>query len=122
MGNCFGKEKSFQGEGRTLGATPVAAPTGSNNARAAVPAKPFVSSKGHTLGASAGDPSVRQPPGAAAANAAEARLKAAQGKGKLGRQLDAQKAQTQGDVLVQNARENLAARNADVATDARNYN
>lgn len=140
MGNCFGKEKSFQGEGRTLGATPVAAPAGSKTGRSAVPAKPYVSSKGQTLGASGEDPSSRQPPGAAAANAAEvriyatkrgthadpalvqARLKASQGKGRLGKQLDAQKSQTQSDVLAQNARDNLAARNADAATEARNYN
>lgn len=52
------------------------------------------------------------------------RAKAAQGqsKGKLGRQLDQQKGQSQTGILAQNARENVAAREADAATEARNYN
>jgi hypothetical protein len=50
------------------------------------------------------------------------RLKASQGKGKLGKQLDAQKARTQSSTLQQTAKENLAARDADAAAQARNYN
>lgn len=50
------------------------------------------------------------------------RLKAAQGKGKLGKQLDAQKSQTQKDTLASTARENVAAREADAAAQARAYN
>ena len=50
------------------------------------------------------------------------RVKASQGQGKLGKQLDAQKAQTQNQSLVQSARDNAAAREADAAAQARNYN
>lgn len=50
------------------------------------------------------------------------RAKASQGKGKLGRQLDAQKSQTQAGALAQTSRDNRAARDADAAADARNYN
>lgn len=50
------------------------------------------------------------------------RLKAAQGKGKLGKQLDAQKSQTQKDTLASTARENVAAREADAVAQARAYN
>lgn len=50
------------------------------------------------------------------------RAKAAQGKGKLGRQLDAQKGQSHNEALAQTARDNVAARDADAAAQARNYN
>jgi hypothetical protein len=50
------------------------------------------------------------------------RAKASQGKGKLGKQLDAQRSQTQSDTLKQNARENMAARAADSGAEARQYN
>ncbi|GIZ40747.1 hypothetical protein CKM354_000407400 [Cercospora kikuchii] len=119
MGNCCGKssDENFQGEGRTLGAAPVNAPIPSNNARAAAP--PKVTGPGRTLGNASGE---QQPPGSAAARAAEERAKAAQGKGKLGKQLDAQKSQTQKDTLAQTARDNVAARDADAAAQARAYN
>lgn len=189
MGNCFGKtsDKSFQGEGRTLGASPakVPPPTQSQGASAAVPriAPP---QGGRTLGKNSQDGS--QAPGAAAAKAAEVRLvsssttlkklsprritrtcqrlgcdsgkswswvhiqlpepvtadysdsslhlrlpeanklysqervKASQGKGKLGKQLDAQKSQSQTGTLAQTARDNVAARDADAAAQARNWN
>ncbi|USW48072.1 hypothetical protein Slin15195_G013910 [Septoria linicola] len=120
MGNCFGKTSSsanFQGEGRTTGAVPANAPAQTSNARAAAP--PKITGPGRTLGASSGDP---QTPGSAAARAAEERAKAAQGKGKLGKQLDAQKSQTQKDTLAQTARDNVAARDADAAAQTRAYN
>jgi hypothetical protein len=51
------------------------------------------------------------------------RAKASQGgKGKLGKQLDAQRAQTQSDTLKQTARDNLAVRDADSGAQARQYN
>lgn len=50
------------------------------------------------------------------------RAKAIQGKGKLGRQLDAQKAQTQYGTLAAASQESRAARDADAVTEARNYN
>jgi hypothetical protein len=51
------------------------------------------------------------------------RAKASQGgKGKLGKQLDAQRAQTQSGTLKQTARDNLAARDADSGAQARQYN
>ena len=52
------------------------------------------------------------------------RAKAAQGgaKGKLGKQLDAQRSQTQAGTLAANARDNVAAREADAAAQTRSYN
>lgn len=44
-----------------------------------------------------------------------------QGRGKLGKQLDAQKSQTQTETLAQNARDNVAHREADNAAQARNW-
>ncbi|KAL9535488.1 hypothetical protein SMMN14_01564 [Sphaerulina musiva] len=129
MGNCFGKSSSnanFQGEGRTIGggagggggASPAQAP------RPAAAPPPKVTGPGRTLGDNtAPSPSSdAQTPASAAARAAEERLKAAQGKGKLGKQLDAQKSQTQKDTLASTARENVAAREADAVAQARAYN
>jgi len=52
------------------------------------------------------------------------RAKASQGgaKGKLGKQLDAQRAQTQSDTRKQTARDNLAARDADSGAQTRQWN
>jgi hypothetical protein len=51
------------------------------------------------------------------------RAKASQGgKGKLGKQLDAQRSQTQSDTLKQTARDNVAARDADSGAQARQWN
>ncbi|KAK4506943.1 hypothetical protein PRZ48_000676 [Zasmidium cellare] len=123
MGNCFGKSSStFQGEGRTLGAQPSNAPAQSSNASAAAPAKISAPAGGRTLGRNPQAPNESHTPGEAAAKAAEERLKASQGKGKLGKQLDAQRGQTQTGTLAQNARDNVAARDADAAAEARNWN
>ncbi|CAK3885654.1 Hypothetical predicted protein [Lecanosticta acicola] len=124
MGNCCGKADSgnFEGEGRTLGATPANAPASSNNATAAAPPKISAPHGGRTLGRNEQVPSESAAPGAAAARAAEERQKATQGKGKLGKQLDAQKAQTHTGTLQQIAQDNVAARDADAAAQARNYN
>ncbi|SMY19430.1 unnamed protein product [Zymoseptoria tritici ST99CH_1A5] len=117
MGNCCGKGSgNFEGEGRTLNAAPANAPAASTGRPAAAPK---IKGQGRTLGETTNE---SQRPGEAAARAAEERLKASQGKGKLGKQLDAQKSQTQSGTLSQTARENLAARDADAAAQARNYN
>jgi hypothetical protein len=51
------------------------------------------------------------------------RAKASQGgKGKLGKQLDAQRSQTQSDTLKQTARDNVAVRDADSGAQARQWN
>ena len=52
------------------------------------------------------------------------RAKASQGgaKGKLGKQLDAQRSQTQSNTLKQTARDNIAARDADSGAQARQWN
>ncbi|KAF4547845.1 Hypothetical protein D9617_35g089960 [Elsinoe fawcettii] len=95
MGNCFGKTKSsnFAGEGRTLGGSaPVNAPVASSSAKV-----PAGASGGRTLGGGSGD----DDPKSAAARAAEARKQSAQGTGKLGKQLDAQKKMTNADTLAQ---------------------
>nr|POE54913.1 hypothetical protein CFP56_64586 [Quercus suber] len=124
MGNCCGKQTddSFTGEGRTLGASPAAAPPSSTkNARA--PAPPPSRLKGSTSGGrTLGDSGASEDPKTAAARAAEERARAAQGKGKLGKQLDAQKGQTQASVLAQTARDNVAAREADSVAQTRSYN
>ncbi|KAF1821076.1 uncharacterized protein K489DRAFT_264636 [Dissoconium aciculare CBS 342.82] len=119
MGNCCGREQAFQGEGRTLGATPAVGATPSAT-RANLPAGTHVSRGGRTLGDSTQGQAQSETPGAAAARAAE-RRKAAQGKGNLGKQLDAQKAQTQSATLAQSARENVAARDADAANKSLNW-
>ncbi|KYG40501.1 hypothetical protein M433DRAFT_160338 [Acidomyces richmondensis BFW] len=129
MGNCCsggegkGSSSNFQGEGRTLGAQPATAPPRSDNARAAAP-----SNMGNPKGGEAQSkdaPSGQDPDGpkAAAARAAEKRARASQSgsKGKLGRQLDAQRSQTQTQTLVQNAQDNIATRNADANAAARNW-
>ncbi|RMY44702.1 hypothetical protein D0863_16174 [Hortaea werneckii] len=127
MGNCCGtpKDENFKGDGRTLGAAPANAPPQLDDARAAAPPKPKgPQGPGRTLGKNPQDGGSSEDPKAAAARAAEERAKASQSqnKGKLGRQLDQQKGQSQTGLLAQNARDNVAARDADAATEARNYN
>ncbi|KAK3672260.1 hypothetical protein LTR78_007800 [Recurvomyces mirabilis] len=122
MGNCCGSEdKNFSGEGRTLGAQPASAPARTGNASAAAP--PKIGGVGRTLAGKDSSPSSGQDPKAAAARAAEERAKAnTQGRGKLGKQLDAQRSQSQANALAQTARDNVASRDADAAAQARNYN
>ncbi|KAK0272714.1 hypothetical protein LTR35_012680 [Friedmanniomyces endolithicus] len=125
MGNCCGSESSdnFKGDGRTLNAQPANAPTQPQNARAAAPAKISSPQGGRMLGHNPQMPGDSMNPKAAAARAAEERAKAcAQGKGKLGKQLDAQRGQSQANALAQTARDNVAARDADAAAQTRNYN
>ncbi|KAK4634030.1 hypothetical protein CLAFUW4_00565 [Fulvia fulva] len=123
MGNCCGKgasDENFQGEGRTLGAQPTTATAPAKSASAAAPHK--ISSQGRTLGNSTSTPNGAEAPGAAAARAAEERVQASRGKGKLGKQLDAQRSQTQATTLAATARDNVAAREADALAQTRNYN
>ncbi|KAI6800468.1 hypothetical protein KC367_g516 [Hortaea werneckii] len=127
MGNCCGtpKDENFKGDGQTLGAAPANAPPQQGNARAAAPPKPKgPQGPGRTLGKNPQDGGSAEDPKAAAARAAEERAKASQNqnKGKLGRQLDQQRGQSQTGILAQNARDNVAARDADAAAEARNYN
>ncbi|CAD0097543.1 unnamed protein product [Aureobasidium mustum] len=118
MGNCFGKQKSdnFSGAGQTLGATQPAKPVVS----ASQPQKPISASysptpkQGRTVGGGSASPS--SDPRAAAALAAEP------AKGKLGKQLEAQKAQTHNATMNEASREALLARNADANAETRAYN
>nr|OQO20397.1 hypothetical protein B0A51_10487 [Rachicladosporium sp. CCFEE 5018] len=125
MGNCFGKpsssDQNFSGEGRTLGAS-AARPAGAG----ATSAKISAPQAGRTLGANpvAATEGGQLSPGEAARRAAEDRLNSSrtQNSGKLGKQLSAQKAQTQTETLAQTAKENLARREADQAGVVRSYN
>ncbi|GAB7325034.1 hypothetical protein MBLNU13_g09135t1 [Cladosporium sp. NU13] len=119
MGNCFGKpssDKNFSGEGRAVGSAPAAPAQKKGTAN-----KASAPTGGRTLGSSSQAPSGSSPRDAAA-KAAEERAKASQGKGKLGKQLDAQRSQTQSDTLKQNARDIVAARDADAGAQVRQYN
>ncbi|KAL1306899.1 hypothetical protein AAFC00_005543 [Neodothiora populina] len=120
MGNCFGKQSTkFEGEGRTLGSTPPARPVnyGTSDSTAKKSSYTPTPAGGRTLGSST--KATGNDPKSAAARAAEERAKAGQGKGKLGRQLDAQKAQTHTGTLAAASAENRAARDADAANEAR---
>ncbi|OQO05043.1 hypothetical protein B0A48_08063 [Cryoendolithus antarcticus] len=125
MGNCFGKpsssDQNFSGEGRTLGAS-AERPAGAG----ATSAKISAPQAGRTLGANpvAATEGRQLSPGEAARRAAEDRLSSSrtQNSGKLGKQLSAQKAQTQTETLAQTAKENLARREADQAGVVRSYN
>ncbi|USP74494.1 uncharacterized protein yc1106_01768 [Curvularia clavata] len=116
MGNLCGKQSkdNFEGQGRTLGSAPEPA------TRASVPsnaAKPKVGGPPRTLG----DSNRESDPKAAAAAAAEARANKSSS-GDLQKKLDAQKRQTNNQTLQQAANENRLAREADQATETRNYN
>ncbi|KAI1847432.1 hypothetical protein JX266_006657 [Neoarthrinium moseri] len=131
MGNvCCGKADSdaFQSPGRVLGAAPP------QPERASVPKSRKVGGPPRTLGggggggggggsSSSGDnSSAAADARRKAAEAAEARAKSAQkSTGKLGEQLQAQKKQTRQDTLNAASRDELRAREADQAAQARNY-
>ncbi|KAG9249843.1 uncharacterized protein F5Z01DRAFT_640815 [Emericellopsis atlantica] len=128
MGNICGKEKSdnFTSPGRTVGTAPPqnAAP------KASVPKKAAkVTGPGRTLGGSVGSGSTpstegQQTPEEArrrAAEAAEARAAGASRGGKLQAQLDAQKKQSRTDALKEASKQELARREADDATQAKNW-
>ncbi|KAL2029380.1 hypothetical protein VTO58DRAFT_108572 [Aureobasidium pullulans] len=129
MGNCFGKPKSdnFSGSGQTLAnanSTPAPKPV------IAAPNKPISASyaptpaQGRVVGGSSPAPSSNDPR-VAAAMAAEERLKSSQSKsqkGKLGKQLDAQKSQSHNKVLDETSRETRLARDADANVEVRTWN
>ncbi|THV98020.1 hypothetical protein D6D27_01784 [Aureobasidium pullulans] len=129
MGNCFGKPKSdnFSGSGQTLAnanSTPAPKPV------IAAPNKPVSASyaptpaQGRVVGGSSPAPSSNDPR-VAAALAAEERLKSSQSKsqkGKLGKQLDAQKSQSHNKVLDETSRETRLARDADANVEVRTWN
>ncbi|KAH0284470.1 hypothetical protein M436DRAFT_63311 [Aureobasidium namibiae CBS 147.97] len=124
MGNCFGKPKSdnFSSQGQTLGSNPPPKPVTSTPApKSAVAATYSPTPKGgRTLGASP-SPGTSDPR-TAAAMAAENRNQPKPARGKLGKQLDAQRAQTQNETRNEASREALLARNADANAEARRYN
>ncbi|KEQ78512.1 hypothetical protein D6C86_06851 [Aureobasidium pullulans] len=129
MGNCFGKPKSdnFSGSGQTLAnanSTPAPKPV------IAAPNKPVSASyaptpaQGRVVGGSSPAPSSNDPR-VAAAMAAEERLRSSQSKsqkGKLGKQLDAQKSQSHNKVLDETSRETRLARDADANVEVRTWN
>ncbi|PHH76512.1 hypothetical protein CDD82_3962 [Ophiocordyceps australis] len=114
MGNLCGKQDAEPtSPGRVLGSAP---PRASQPKRAPVPAS--VGGPPRTLGSqgasSSGDARQR------AAEAAEARAKAASSKGgKLQSQLEAQKRQSRNDILKQASAQQQRARDADDAARAR---
>ncbi|KAI0146556.1 hypothetical protein BJ166DRAFT_629099 [Pestalotiopsis sp. NC0098] len=128
MGNvCCGKADSeaFQSPGRVLGAAPP------QPERASVPKSRTVGGPARTLGGGDGGQDASSVSGSSsaaddarrkAAEAAEARAKASQKtSGKLSEQLQAQRKQTRQDTLKEASRNELRARDADEAAQARNY-
>ncbi|PVI02081.1 hypothetical protein DM02DRAFT_613265 [Periconia macrospinosa] len=128
MGNLCGKQSkddNFQGVGRTLGSAPapttkasVPSHVASKGGSSASKPNPKVGGPSRTVG---GSGSETQDPKAAAAAAAEARANKPV-TGDLAKKLEEQKRQTRNQTLQQAANENRAQREADAATEARNYN
>ncbi|KAK1249132.1 hypothetical protein MKX07_002648 [Trichoderma sp. CBMAI-0711] len=117
MGNICGKTESEPDAraGRPLGSAPPSGPK-----TAPVPKK--VGGPPRTLGSGGGDSS--SDPGDArrkAAEAAEARAKASSKGGKLQSQLNAQKKQNRSSALAEASNQELLAREADAAAQARNW-
>ncbi|WQF77720.1 hypothetical protein CDEST_02734 [Colletotrichum destructivum] len=126
MGSVCGKEDkgdNFTSPGRPLGTAPPPQPK-----TAPIPAR--VGGPPRTLG---GGGSNGGAPGEQSADAAEARRKAAEAAearakaaskstGKLSSQLNAQKKQTQADLLKDASAQQLRQRDADAAAEARTYN
>ncbi|KAJ4354483.1 uncharacterized protein N0V89_006220 [Didymosphaeria variabile] len=142
MGNLCGKsskEDNFQGAGRTLASAPTPATKASIPASAVSAggpsAKPKVTGPGRTVGGAGGSDGAEDPKAAAAA-AAEVRSVKPKNvvkpmtvtawikpvTGDLAKKLDEQKKQTRNQTLQQAAYENRAQRDADAATETRNYN
>ncbi|KAF9880000.1 hypothetical protein CkaCkLH20_02811 [Colletotrichum karsti] len=128
MGSVCGKEKgddNFSSPGRPLGSAPPPQPK-----TAPIPAR-IVGGPPRTLGGGGGGSSTSGERSNAvvddakrkAAEAAEARAKAAsKSTGKLSSQLNAQKKQTQADLLKDASTQQLRQRDADAAAEARTYN
>lgn len=117
MGNLCGKPSKendpFSQPGRIIGSAPPPQP----NPRVAVPK---INGQGQKLGGSSG----REGSDArsAAARAAEERAKANQPKGKLGRDLAKERAQTRTGTLENVSQDERRRRDADQTTQAINYN
>ncbi|GKZ72253.1 hypothetical protein AnigIFM50267_008615 [Aspergillus niger] len=139
MGNICSKSKNqpdaFSSPGRVLGSAPNNTAKDSSAPRAPLPsnAKPASNwgsgPSGRTLGsgntaAAAGDGNVTADARTNAALAAQKRAESASAtgsKGKLGTKLAAQKAQTQNQTLNEASRDEVAAREADGAAEARRW-
>ncbi|KAH0491360.1 hypothetical protein TgHK011_002795 [Trichoderma gracile] len=118
MGNICGKTESEPDAraGRRLGSAPPQGPKS-----APVPRK--VGGPPRTLGSSGGGDSGSDPGDARrkAAEAAEARAKASSKGGRLQSQLNAQKKQNLSSALAEASNQELLAREADAAAQARNW-
>ncbi|OBT39471.1 hypothetical protein VE00_10132 [Pseudogymnoascus sp. WSF 3629] len=120
MGNLCGSESkspdAFSTPGRTLSSAPP------QNATSRPPAK-IAGEPPRRLGGGAPGGGAGGDPRRDAADAAEARAKAAaKPTGKLGQQLNAQKMQRRTDTLQEVSREEVARRDADAAAAVRSYN
>ncbi|KAM0437757.1 hypothetical protein ACHAPT_002122 [Fusarium lateritium] len=121
MGNCCGKSDSeaFSQPGRVLGSAPPPA-SGTASVPTTVGGPPRTLGGSASAEASSGD--AADDARRKAAEAAEARAKAfAKPGGKLQTQLAAQKKQTRVDTLKDASQEQLRARDADQAAEARNW-
>ncbi|PTB67088.1 hypothetical protein BBK36DRAFT_1118017 [Trichoderma citrinoviride] len=118
MGNICGKTESEPDAraGRRLGSAPPPGPK-----TAPVPRK--VGGPPRTLGSGGGSDAGSDPGDARrkAAEAAEARAKASSKGGKLQSQLNAQKKQSHSSALAEASNQELLAREADAAAQARNW-
>ncbi|KAI9794678.1 MAG: hypothetical protein M1833_007394 [Piccolia ochrophora] len=120
MGCNCGKQSRendpFASPGRTLSSAP---PPASGTARVPRNAAPHSDSlPGRTLG---GRSNTEDDARRAAASAAEERATAGRPKGKLGNQLQSQRQQTRTNTLEQASRDERRHRDANEATDARNW-
>jgi len=117
MGNLCGKPSKendpFSQPGRTVGSAP---PT-QTKPRASVPK---IGGQGQKLGGSSGGES--SDARSAAARAAEERAKANQPKGKLGRDLAKERAQTRTGTMEDISKDERRRRDADQTSQAINYN
>ncbi|CAF9922864.1 hypothetical protein IMSHALPRED_005774 [Imshaugia aleurites] len=117
MGNLCGKPSKendpFSQPGRTVGS----APPPQSNSRASVPK---IDSQGQKLGSSSGR--ATNDARSAAARAAEERAKANQPKGKLGRDLAKERAQTRTGTLENISQDERKRREADKTSQTINYN
>ncbi|TQN70733.1 hypothetical protein CSHISOI_04702 [Colletotrichum shisoi] len=127
MGSVCGKEDqgdNFTSPGRPLGtAPPPQAKTAPIPARVGGPPRTLGGGRGGNGGAPCEQSADAAEARRKAAEAAEARAKAAsKSTGKLSSQLNAQKKQTQADLLKDASAQQLRQRDADAAAEARTYN
>ncbi|KAK6227199.1 hypothetical protein QIS74_00754 [Colletotrichum tabaci] len=128
MGSVCGKEDkgdNFTSPGRPLGTAPPPQPkTAPIPARVGGPPRTLGGGGGSSNGGAHGEQSADAAEARRkAAEAAEARAKAAsKSTGKLSSQLNAQKKQTQADLLKDASAQQLRQRDADAAAEARTYN